>query len=160
MGRKYRIGNVCLFIEKRVFFQSKNVDDIKMAGRKQQVAPTWKKLDEKTWTLIDPHHFLIMCTGDAPNVNASRTKPLLMKTKTCSNLEFLLEQLKNCQGGKNLAQKRLRGLATWKVMLKNAWKDIANWRTRKTEELYNVSKPCLDEHNFLENCQKCARKLS
>ena len=37
-----------------------------------------------------------------------------------SNHEFLLEQLKNYQGGKNLTQRRLRGPATWKDILENA----------------------------------------
>ena len=37
----------------------------------------------------------------------------------------------NYQGGKNLTQRRLRGPVTWKDMLKNALRDIANWRTKR-----------------------------
>ena len=43
MGKKYRIGNVCLCIEEQRLL-SVFVDDIKMAGRQQNVAPLWKKL--------------------------------------------------------------------------------------------------------------------
>ena len=35
---------------------------------------------------------------------------------------------KNCLAGKkNLTQKQLHELTTWKVMLRNTWKDTMNW---------------------------------
>ena len=40
-------------------------------------------------------------------------------------------QLKNYKGGKNLTLKRLHGPTTWKGMLKNALRDIANWQTKR-----------------------------
>ena len=58
------------------------------------------------------------------NVNANRTKLILTSLEKCSNHEFLLKQLKNWQGEKNLTQKLSRGPTTWKVMRKCAWKDI------------------------------------
>ena len=70
-----------------------------------------------------------------------------MRTEKCSNHEFLLEQLKNCQGERNLTQKLSLGLTTWKVMRKNVLKDIVNW-PKKAEELHKVSSPCLDDHHF------------
>ena len=55
-GKKYRIGNVCLFIKQGLFL-SENVDDIQMDGKKKKMAPMWKKLtknvdlDESTSSL-------------------------------------------------------------------------------------------------------------
>ena len=50
---------------------------------------------------------------------------------------------------------------------KGALRGIANWQVKKTEQVYKVSTPCLDDHNFknenwkqLENCQMSAPRLS
>ena len=62
-------------------------------------------------------------------------KLLLRNIQRCSNDVFLLEQQKSYQGGKNLTQRRLRGLTTWKDMLENACGDTASWQTKKVEQL-------------------------
>ena len=64
-----------------------------------------------------------MYTWDALTVNANRMKILWNNTKKCLNYVFLLEQLKNYRGGKNLTQIQLRGSTAIK----------------KTEQLYKVS---------------------
>ena len=64
-------------------------------------------------------------------MNANRTNQLLTNTKRCSNHEFLLEQPKNYQGGRNLTQILSRGPTTWKVVRESALKDIVSWRTRR-----------------------------
>ena len=35
-------------------------------------------------------------------------------------------------------------------MQRDVWSDIANWRTKKTQQLYNVATPWLDDHQFKE----------
>ena len=42
----------------------------------------------------------------------------------------------------------LLGLTTWKVMQRNAWKDIASWRIKTTQQLYEVATTCMDDHQF------------
>ena len=93
--------------------------------------------------LTNQHHFLTTYVWDALNVNANRTESSLSNTEKCLNHEFLLEQLKNYQ-----TQRRLRGPTTWKDRLKHPLKDTANWRTKKTEQLYKVRSLCLDDHQF------------
>ena len=73
-----------------------------------------------------------MKTWDALSVNANRMKILWNNTKKCLNYVFLLEQLKNYRGRKNLTQIQLRGSTAIK----------------KTEQLYRVSSPCFDDHHF------------
>ena len=81
-------------------------------------------------------------------------------TEKCSNHGFLLEQLKNCCGGKkNLTQKQSRGHAIWKDTRKSALKDVVSWRTKR-QRLYKVSTPCLDDHNFKEEELESAAELS
>ena len=72
-----------------------------------------------------------------------------------------------CQGGRHLTQNRLRGLATWKNMLRSALKDIANWRTKR-QSSYTESQVFAwmiiisrkRNLNHLETCQKYAHKMS
>ena len=64
-------------------------------------------------------------------MNANRTK-ILRKTKKCSNHQFLLEQLKSYSGvEKTHAKNKSLGFTIWKVMLKIAWKDAANWLVKR-----------------------------
>ena len=56
-GKKYRIGNVCLFIENKDFSYRYLVDDIQMAGRKQHLNPMWQK-PMKMVDLEEPTSFL------------------------------------------------------------------------------------------------------
>ena len=51
--------------------------------------------------------------------------------KKCSNHESPPEQMKYYLVGRNQTQTRSLGLMIWKVMRRNAWKDVANWRIRR-----------------------------
>ena len=55
-GRKFQIGNVSLFIVKKDLI-SVYVDDIKLAGKKQNLDPVWKVLNEEV-DLGEPTSFL------------------------------------------------------------------------------------------------------
>ena len=61
---------------------------------------------------------MTMKIWDAINVNVSRTRILLRNTDKFSNHEFLLEQLSNYLGGRNLTQTQSRGHMICKVMRK------------------------------------------
>ena len=106
MGKKYQLGSVCLRIEHKDYFLSVHVDDINMPGKKQNMAPMWKKIDEKTLILTNQHHFLIMFSWDVLNVNANRMMLSFKNAQRCLNHVFLLEQMKNYQVRKSLTQKQ------------------------------------------------------
>ena len=73
----------CMFVRrKQGLFLSVTVDDFKMAGKKQETAPTWKKFF-KTWILTKPHHFLTLCTWCTLSGNANRMKQSLNSTQRC-----------------------------------------------------------------------------
>ena len=105
---------------KQGLFLSENVDDIKMAGTKQE------EIDENLHHFFDHVHL-----GDVFSVNANRMKQLLNNIRRRLNHEFLLEQQRNYQDGENFTYKPKRGLTTWKDMLKNASSDTVKWQTRK-----------------------------
>ena len=140
MGKSAELGlPVCS--SKQGLFLSVHVDDIQMAGLKQNMAPMWKKLMKNVEFLTIQLHFLTTFVWDALNVNASRTISLLKSTVA----NFLLEQLKNYQGGIKLTQRRARGHTTWKDMLKHVLRDIANGRTKRQS---NCTKFQVLDHHF------------
>ena len=116
---------------------SEDVDEIKMAGKKQNMAPMWKKLMRNA-DLYEPTSFLDHVSL-VLKVNANRTKLLLTNTKNCLNLVFLLEQLKNTRMEKPHA--KMVACTTWKDMLKNALRDIANWQTKRQQQFFRASSP-------------------
>ena len=76
------------------------------------------------------------------------TKSLLNNTEKCLNHEFLLEQLKNYQGrekphAKAVAWSYDMGGHAQKFVERDC--ELAN---KETEQLYTVSSPCLDYHQF------------
>ena len=67
---------------------------------------------------------------------------------------------------RNLAQTCPHGPMTWKDMQRNAWNDIANWRTQQLNSFSKSHIHALTTINsrkkkwdLLENCQKFAYKL-
>ena len=96
-GKKYRIE--CVFVHrKQGLFLSVYVDYIKMAGKKQNMAPTWKKLMKQV-DLDEPNSFLHHENlGTHSKWMSNRTKESSMDTEKRSNHEFLLEQLKKLPG--------------------------------------------------------------
>ena len=74
MGESTELGMQIRSSETRVILVY--LDDIKMAGKKQNVAPLWKSM-MKNVTLTNRHHFLTMYTWDVLSVNANRMKQSL-----------------------------------------------------------------------------------
>ena len=80
---------------------------------------------------------------------------ILWKIKeVCSNQGFLLVQWNNYQKrepqGNLTPTPSLHGPMTRKVMQRNAWKDIANWRIQTTQQFFKVATPCMDDHQCRE----------
>ena len=56
-GRKFQIGNVSFVHREKGLFLSVYVDDIKLAGKKQNIDPMWKVLNKEV-DLGEPTSFL------------------------------------------------------------------------------------------------------
>ena len=130
-AKKYRIGNVFLLIENKKLVLSVHVDDIKMAAKKQNVAPMWKNLiKKKNADLDEPASFLdhvcLGCTQRACKPNEIVEEYTKMFESCIS-----AETTEKLPGWENLTQRRLHGPTTWKDMLGNALRDTANWQTKK-----------------------------
>ena len=137
-----------LFVDrKQRFFLSVYVDDIKMAGKKQNMAPAWKKL-MKTVDLDEPTSFL-------DRVYLGNTQ------RECKPNETIIEEYRNvpmhkisaavtekCRVGQNFTQRWLRGLTTWKDMLKKCVGRCCEWRTKRLSNCTKSQNPCYNDPNF------------
>ena len=105
-----------------------------MVGKKQNISPTWKIL-MKGVDLGEPTSFLDHVYLGYTQRECQISKDMSIITEVCLNPEFLLALWKNYQNLKlqgNLRQTPfLHGPMTWKDMRSNAWKDIANLRTKQ-----------------------------
>ena len=124
MGKSAELGMTVH--RKQGLFLLVNVDDIKMAGKKQKMATMWKKL-MKLVDLDEPtsyfDHVYYGCTQCECKPNEIIIEEYRKNIRRCSNHEFLQEQPKNYLGEKSLTQKQSCGHTIWKDMLKNALRD-------------------------------------
>ena len=119
----------CLFVNrKQGLFLSVHVDDIKMVGKKQNMSPMWKNFMK---------------------VNANQMKATLNSTQRCLNHVLLLEQLKITRAGKSAYFAKT---VAWSYVLQgHARKCVDRYceeAEKKVGQLYKVSSPCLDDHQF------------
>ena len=112
----------CLFVHReKGLFLSVYVDDIKLAGKKQNIDPMWKVLNKEV-DLGEPTSFL-----DHVHLGCTQKRWLTI-TEPCLNPEFPREELKNYHARKICVF--LRPM-TWKVMRRNVWSDIVSQQTRR-----------------------------
>ena len=141
------------------------VDGIKLAGKKQNIDPMWKVLlkevDFGEPTFFLNHVYLVCTQRECPT-----SKKKWTITEVCLNPKSLLELQKSYLILRNLAQTFPHGPMIWKVMQRNVWKDIANWRTKQLNNYTKSRHHALTTTNSrkkkwdqLENCQKYAHKL-
>ena len=145
MAKKYRIRSDLFVHRKPGSFLSVCVDDIKMVGGKQNVAPMWKKFGETCGSRRNQFHERNHCQS---------------QKETCSNHEFLLPQLNYCQDGKNLTQKTVAWSHDMEGHAKECVERYCELANKKTEQLYIVSKPGLDNHNFKKEELETVGELS
>ena len=161
--RKFQIGNVSLFIVKKDYSLSVYVDDIKFAGKKQNLDPMWKLLNIEV-DLGEPTSFL-----DHVYLGCTQRKCEISKD-IVDNYRTMFESRISAGGLEKLPFPQNLRISSWSydmvVMLRNVWNDIVSWRTRR---LSNSTKYPLHasmtttskkkKQNLLENCQMHALKL-
>ena len=124
MAENSELGMYLRSLETKVYFCQYMWMDIKMAGKKQIMAPMWKKL-MKNVDIGEPTSFL-------DHVYWRCTQ------RECKPNDAIIEQYTKMFESRISAgatQKPLAQIVTypsiWKDMLKNALSDVVNWQTRK-----------------------------
>ena len=113
---------------KKELFSSVFVDDIKLAGKKQNIDPMWKVLNKEV-QLGEPTSFL-----DHVNLGCTQRQCEISKD-IVDNYRTMFESRISAGRTENLPYSEifvfLRGPMTWKGMPRNVWSDIASWPTRR-----------------------------
>ena len=102
------------------------VDDIKLAGRRQNIKPMWKVLNKEV-DLGEPASFLDhvylgctqrQCEISKDIVDSYRT---MLESRISAGATEKLPRSKICVS--------LRGPTIWRVMQRSVWNDIVSWQT-------------------------------
>ena len=117
LGTSSKLGMFFVNREKGLFL-SVYVDDIKLAGKKQNIEPTWTMF-MKDVDLGEPTSFL-------DHVHLGCTQ------RECQISKNIVQEKYRLKPQGNVMQKQyLLAPMTWKVMQRNAWKDSASRRIKQ-----------------------------
>ena len=119
----------CLFIHReKGLFLSVSVDDIKLAGKKQNLDSMWKQLNkeldlgERT-SFLD--HVYLGCTQRQCEIS----KEIVDNCRTMFESRISAGATENCHARKICVI--LRGPTIWRVMSRSVWNDIMSWQRRR-----------------------------
>ena len=119
----------CLFVHReKGLFLSVYVDDIKLAGKKQNLDPMWKVLNKEV-DLGEPTSFLDHVYLGCTQRQCEISKDIVDNYSTMFESRISAVKQRNYHSLKILVF--LHGLMIWWVMQRNAWSDIVSWQTRR-----------------------------
>ena len=111
----------------RIIFRIVYVDDIKLAGKKQNIDPMCKVLNKEV-DLGEPTSFL-----DHVYLGCTQNNVKLNKDIVDSYRTMFESRISAGATEKNYHARKicvfLRGPMTWKVMPRNVWNDFVSWQT-------------------------------
>ena len=148
----------CLFVlREKGFFLSVYVDDIKLAGKKQNFDPMWKVLVKEV-ELGEPTSFL-----DHVFLGCTQRQCEISK-KNCGQLQKHV-RITNFRGGSSEITTPSQSsyffmsydMAGHAKKCVERYCELAN---KTTQQLYKVSTPCVDDHHFKEEETKSVGELS
>ena len=134
----------CLFVHReKGLFLSVYVDDIKLAGKKQNIDPMWKVLHKEV-DLGEPTSFL-----DHKNLCCTQRQCEISKD-IVDNYRAMFESRISTGGAEKLPFPQNLRISSWPSNMaghaKKCVNDIVSWQKRTTQKLYKGSTPCIDDH--------------
>ena len=160
--RKYgweKVSNwECLFVHReKGLFLSVYVDDIKLAGKKQNMNPMWKVLNKEV-DLGEPTSFL-----DHVYLGCTQRQCEISKN-IVDNYRTMFESRISAVGTEKLPCSANLRISSWSYDMEGHAKkcverycELAN---KTTQQLYKVATPCIDDLHFKEEELKSAGELS
>ena len=148
----------CLFVHRQKWlFLSVYVDDIKLAGKKQNINPMWKVLNKEV-DLGEPTSFL-----DHENLGCTQRQCKISKD-IADNYRTMFESRISVEGTEKLPFSENLRISSWSYDMEGHAKkcverycELAN---KTTQQLFKVSTPCIDDHHFKEEEMKSVGELS
>ena len=148
----------CLFVHRgKGLFLSVYVDDIKLAGKKQNLDPMWKVLNKEV-DLGEPTSFLdhvyLVCTQRQCEISKDMV----------DNYRTMFESRLSAGGVEKLPCPQNLRISSWSYDMaghaKNCVERYCELANETTQQLYKVSTPCIDDHHFKEEETKSVGELS
>ena len=136
----------CLFVHReKGLFLSVYVDDIKLAGKKENIDPMWKVLN-KTVDLGEPtsffDHVYLGCTQRQCEISKD----------IVDNYRTMFESRISAGGPEKLPFSENISISSWSYDMEgHAKKCVERYyelAKKTTQQLYKVSTPCIDDHHF------------
>ena len=163
-GRKFQNWE-CLFVHReKGLFLSVYVDDMKLAGKKQNIDPMWKLLNKEV-DLGEPTSFLDHVYLGCTQRQCEVSQDIVDNYRTMFESRISAGRTEKLPFSPKYSYFFMARM-TWWVMQRNVWNDIVSWRTRRhnnsTKYLLHASMTTTSKkkkQNLLENCQVHALKL-
>ena len=132
------------------------VDDIKLAGKKQNLDPMWKLLNNEV-DLGEPTSFLdhvyLVCTQRQCEIS----KDIVDNYRTMFDSRISAERTEKLPFPQNLRiSSRSYDMEGHAEKCVERYCELAN---KTTQQLYKVSTPCIDDHHFKEEEMKSVGEL-
>ena len=132
------------------------VDDIKLAGKKQNLDPMWKVLNKEV-DLGEPtsflHHAYLGCTQRQCEIS----KDVVDNYRTMFESRISMVRTEKLPYSGNLR------ISSWSYDMEgHAMKWVERYcelANKTTQQLYKVSTPCIDDHHFKEEELKICRRI-
>ena len=148
----------CLFVHReKGFFFSMYVDDIKLAGNKQNLDPMWKLVNKEV-DLGEPTSFLDHVHLGCTQRECETSKDIVDNHRIMFESRISAGRLEKLPYPQNLR------ISSWSYDMEGHAKkcverycELAN---KTTQQLYKVSIPCIDDHHFKEEETKSVGELS
>ena len=127
-GRKFQIGNAYSYSVKKDYSYFVYVDDLKLAGKKQNFDPMWKVLNKEV-DLGEPtsffDHVYLGCTQ----------RPCEISKDIVDNYRTMFESRISAGGLEKLPFPQNLCVSSWSYDMeghaRNVWNDIVSWQTRR-----------------------------
>ena len=133
------------------------VDDIKLAGKKQNLDPMWKVLSREV-DLGEPTSFLDHMYLGCTQRQCETSKDIVDNYRTMSESRISAGGVEKLPFPQNLR------ISSWSFdMAGHAKKCVERYcelANKTTQQLYKVSTPCIDDHHFTEEETKSVGELS
>ena len=133
------------------------MDDIKSAGKKQNIDPMWKVLNQEV-ALGEPTSFL-----DHENLGCTQRQSEISKD-IVDDYRTMFESRISAEGTEKLPFSQNHCISSWSYDMEGHAKECVERYcelvNKSTQQLYKVSTPCIDDHHFKEEEMKSVGELS
>ena len=148
----------CLFVHReKGLFLSVYVDDMKLAGKKQNIDPMWK-VPNKEVDLGEPTSFF-----DHENLGCTQRQCEISKD-VVDNYRTMFESRISAGGTEKLPCSENIRISSWSYDMEgHAEKCVERYcelANRTTQQIDKVSTPCIEDHHFKEEVMKSVGELS